>query len=180
LAFCREGQTLVSAGEDGVARIWDTDTGSEIGPPLVLLDDPAGARLKRARFGPGESGLLGAGDDRGRVAVWDVDHRRPLARPPSCPPGQKIWDIAFPNARSLILLRDDGMLLSWAIECRREESACRFVEGSSGWRGGGDRTLAVSSDGRTLAAGGRARRGPRRGGGARRPPAAEVPPDAPA
>jgi WD40 repeat protein/tRNA A-37 threonylcarbamoyl transferase component Bud32 len=158
LAFCREGKTLVSVGEDGLARIWETDTGSEIGPPLVLGDDPAGARLKRARFGPGESGLLATVDDRGRVAVWDVNHRRPLSRPPSCPPGQEIRDIAFPNARSLILLRDDGMLSSWTIESRREEPACRPVDESSEWRGVGDLTLAVSSDGRTLAAGGRARR----------------------
>src|SRR5262245_7878007 len=118
LAFRPEGRTLVSAGEDGVARIWDTQTGGELGPPLVLGDDPAGARLKRARFGPGESGLLATVDDRGRVAVWDVNHRRPLTRPPSCPPGQETRDIAFPNARGLILLRDDGMLSSWAIECR--------------------------------------------------------------
>ncbi len=154
IAFRREGKALVSAGEDGVARVWDTDTGREIGPPLVLRDDPAGARLERARFGPGESALLGTVDDRGRAAVWDVDHRRRLA----CPTGQRIRDIAFPNARRLIVLRDDGMLLSSAIECRREEPACRPVEGSSECRGNGDRTLAVSSDGRTLATGGRAGR----------------------
>jgi WD40 repeat protein/tRNA A-37 threonylcarbamoyl transferase component Bud32 len=157
LAFRRGGKVLVSAGEDGVARIWDAATGREIGPPLALRDDPAGARLERARFGPGESGLLGTVDDRGRVAVWNVDQRRRLASPPSCPPGRRIRDIAFPNARLLISLRDDGMVSSWAIECRREKPACRPVEGSSGWRGGGDLTLAVSSDGRTLAAGGRDR-----------------------
>ena len=83
------GPALVSVGEDGVARIWDTATGKEIGPPLELEDEPAGARLERARFGPAESGLLGAVDDRGRATVWDVDHRRRLASPPSCPPGQQ-------------------------------------------------------------------------------------------
>src|SRR5262249_30065528 len=86
LCFRREGKALVWAGEAGVARVWDTDTGSEIGPPLVLRHDPEGARLKRARFGPGESGLLGTVDDRGRVAVWDVDQRRRLDSTPSCPP----------------------------------------------------------------------------------------------
>ncbi len=156
-AFRRAGRALVSVGEDGVARTWDTATGSEIGPPLKLEDDPAGIRLERARFGPGEDGLLGTVDDRGRVAVWDVDHRRRLASPASCPPGQRIRDIAFPNARDLVTCSDDGILRWWVIGCRRGMPGCQPIEGASGQQGG-DRTMAVSSDGRTLATGGRDRR----------------------
>ena len=57
-AFRRDGKALVSVGEDGVARIWDTATGSEIGPPLELEDDPAA---------PGWSGPDSA---RRRPACW--------------------------------------------------------------------------------------------------------------
>ena len=108
-AFRRQGQALVSVGEDGVARTWDMATGKAIGPPLVLEDDPAGSRLQRARFGPGEGGLLGTVDDRGRVTVWDLDHRRRLAALPSGPSGHRVRDLALPNNRDLITCDDDGM-----------------------------------------------------------------------
>jgi WD40 repeat protein/tRNA A-37 threonylcarbamoyl transferase component Bud32 len=156
IAF-RDGRRLVSVGEDGVARIWDTVTGREIGPPLKLRDNAAVGRLERARFGPGENGLLGTVDDRGRVSVWDVDQRRCLASALSAPAGRTFRDVAIPNNRMLITCRDDGMLEWWAIGCRREMPACRPIEGPPG-RSGGDATLAVSADGRTLASGGRDRR----------------------
>ena len=66
LAFRRGGRALVSVGKDGVARIWDTTAGNEVEPPLELRGDLSDARLERARFGPGESGLLGAVDHEGR------------------------------------------------------------------------------------------------------------------
>ena len=47
------GQGARSVGTDGVARTWDTSTGKEMGPPLELMDEPAGARLERVRFGSG-------------------------------------------------------------------------------------------------------------------------------
>jgi WD40 repeat protein len=157
-AFRRRGQALISVGEDAVARTWDTATGREIEPPLDLKDEPAGVRLERVRFGPGEGGLLGTVDDRGRVAVWDVDHRRRLAAPPSGSPGRRIRDLAFPDNRVLFTCDDDGMLRRWAIGCQRGLPGCRPIEGPSGWRPVGNATLAISSDGRTLAAGGRDRR----------------------
>jgi WD40 repeat protein len=158
LAFRHGGKVLVSVGGDGVARTWDTATGREIGPPLELKADPPGARLERARFGPGESSLLGTVDERGRVTTWDVDHRRRLASSPSCPPGCGIRDIAFADARCLIALSSEGMLWSSVLGCRRDVPASQPVEGPSGRRPRGSLTLAVSADGRTLALGGRDRR----------------------
>ncbi len=154
-AFRRDGKALVAVSEDGLARIWDTATGKEIGAPLELKDERAGTRLERVRFGPIETGLLGTVDDRGCITVWDVDQRRRLASPPSGLPGRRIRDIAFPNSQTLITCSDDGMLYWSMIGCRRDMPASQPIERRSGRCHGSDTMLAVSSDGRTLATGGR-------------------------
>jgi WD40 repeat protein/tRNA A-37 threonylcarbamoyl transferase component Bud32 len=148
LAFCREGRSLVSVGKDGVVRIWDTATGKEVEPPLVLKSGPSIARLERAGFGPGETGLLGAVDSRGRATVWDVNRGRRLASLPACTPEHGIRDIALPDSRRFITCDNDGLLRWWDVTTRQP------AEGSPGQRRGGRTTWALSSDGRTLVTGG--------------------------
>jgi WD40 repeat protein/tRNA A-37 threonylcarbamoyl transferase component Bud32 len=158
LAFRREGRVLVSVGQDGAARFWNTATGREDEAALELEGNPAGAHLERARFGPGENGLLGAIDDTGRAAIWDLNRRQRLASPPACPPGHRIRDIAFPRDNYLIMYNEDGILQWWKIGQPWGMPGCQPIEGSpGGWRGG-DTTLALSSDGRTLVSGGPDRR----------------------
>ncbi len=157
LAFRREGKALVSVGQDGVARFWDMATGREGEPPLELQGDPAGDRLERARFGPGEGGLLGAVDDRGRAIVWDLDQRRRLASPPTSPEGRRIRDIASPDRRHVITSDDRGDLQWCEVGCRRGAGAWQPTGGPPGRRDPGT-TLALSSDGRTLVTGGPDRR----------------------
>ena len=154
LAFRRGGRALVSVGKDGVARIWDTTAGNEVEPPLELQGDLSDARLERAQFGPGESGLLGAVDHKGRATVWDVNHRRPLASPAACPHWHRIRDIVFPDPQSLITCDSDGMVRWWDTTTRRPLE----VGGSPEQRRRGNTTWALSSDGRTLVTGGQDRR----------------------
>jgi eukaryotic-like serine/threonine-protein kinase len=154
-AFRDEGKTLIAVGVDGVARFWETATAREIEAPLALMDGPAAARLERVRFGPAETGLLGTVDDRGRVTVWNVAQRRRLPSPPPVPPGRRVRDIAFPNPQVLITCTDDGMLYWSTVGCRRGLPVSQPIEKPSGRCHVGDTVLAVSSDGRTLATGGR-------------------------
>ena len=157
-AFRREGKEIIAVGEDGLARTWDTATGREIGSPLDVSQEAPGVLLKRARFSPGENGLLGTVDDSGRVTVWDIDQRRRLASTSTGSIEPLVRDIALPNRHVLITWSNDGKLRWSVIGCRREKPVSHQIEIPSGRRQEGDMTLAVSSDGRTLAAAGPGRR----------------------
>ena len=154
LAFRREGRTLVSVGKDRVARTWDAATGMEVDPPLELASAPLDdRRLERATFGPPESGLLVAVDDRGRATFWDVDHRQRSAFPLEHPLEHRIRDIAFSSDCNLfITCCNDGASRWWDMTTRKPI-------GEPLWhRRGGDTTMALSPDGRTLVTGGQDRR----------------------
>ena len=153
-AFRRGGRVLVSVGKDGVARVWDTTTGNEVEPSLALESDPSVARLERVRFGPAESGLLGAVDDKGNATVWDLNLRRRLASPTPCPRGRRIKDIVFPDHQSMITCDSDGIVRWWDTTTRRRLG----VEGSPEQGRQGNTMWALSADGRTLVAGGQDRR----------------------
>ena len=155
LAFCREGRVLVSVGKDGVARIWDVATGKELEPSLALERDPSVARLERVRFGPAESGLLGAVDHKGKATVLGfLNLRRPLASPAPCPRGRRIKDIVFPDPQSMVTCDNDGIVRWWDTTTHRRLG----VEGSPEQGRRGNTMWALSADGRTLVAGGQDRR----------------------
>jgi WD40 repeat protein/tRNA A-37 threonylcarbamoyl transferase component Bud32 len=175
LAFRRGGRALVSVGTDGIARTWDTTAGNQVEPSLELQGDPRGARLERARFGHGESGLLGAVDHKGRATVWDVNQRRPLASLTACSHGHIVRDIVFPDHQSLITCDNDGMVRWWDTTTRRPLG----VGGSPEHRRRGKPTCALSSDGRTLGTGGQDRRVLRWDVATRRPLGPELHFDAP-
>jgi eukaryotic-like serine/threonine-protein kinase len=70
--FSADGQRVVTASQDGTARIWEAETGQPISPPLRH-----GQAVRFAVFGPdGYRVLTTCEDDRCRV--WDVS---PDARP---------------------------------------------------------------------------------------------------
>ncbi len=63
LSFSRDGRWLVSSGDDGTARVWDLDTGSPVGVPLVhsgpvarAILGPIGGRSSRHATGTPPSG----------------------------------------------------------------------------------------------------------------------------
>ena len=65
LEFSQDGTRLLSAGEDGTARVWDTTTGKE------LLRLSAGAP-QSASWSPDELAILSVGNAGFSIQLWDV------------------------------------------------------------------------------------------------------------
>ncbi len=153
LAFRRRGRVLVSVGEDGVARMWDTTALNQVEPALGPQSDRSEAGLERARFGPGESDLVGAVDQKGRGIVRDVNRRRPLASPAACPHGHRGRNTVDPDNTNMITCDNDVMMRWW-------DASTHWPPGAGGPPGPsrrGNTAWALSSDGRTLATGGQDR-----------------------
>jgi WD40 repeat protein len=74
IAFDKDGRRVVTASQDGTARIWEAETGK----PLRSLTGHAGS-VNDAAFGPDGSSVLTAGDD-GTARVWNAQDGRETLR----------------------------------------------------------------------------------------------------
>jgi eukaryotic-like serine/threonine-protein kinase len=71
VGFSPDGRTVLTAGDDGLARLWDARTGHPAG--LVLNH---GSVIRAAAFSPDGRTVLTAGDD-GLARLWDVQTGQP-------------------------------------------------------------------------------------------------------
>ncbi|TMR07006.1 hypothetical protein ETD83_02380 [Actinomadura soli] len=71
------GVWLATASDDGTARVWDPETGSEAGPPVVTQS----GSLWDICFVPGGDGRLATIGDDGCVRLWEPDTGRPAGPP---------------------------------------------------------------------------------------------------
>ena len=118
VAYDSDGKRLVTASEDGTARIWDAVTGDE----LIVLEGHEGA-VKDAAFSPDGQLVATASADR-TVIIWDavtgeqlrsVQHQGPVNSIAFSPNGHRlvtssddattrVWNVS--NARQIYVLRD--------------------------------------------------------------------------
>jgi WD40 repeat protein/serine/threonine protein kinase len=106
VAFSPDGRRIVTASRDKTARVWDTDTGEAVTPPL-----PHGDMVWRARFSPDGRRVLTACRD-GKAQLWDA--RSGQAVGPAFPHGAAIEDASFsPDGRWVLTAGTDGTAQVW-------------------------------------------------------------------
>jgi WD40 repeat protein len=74
VVFSPDGHRVVSGSVDKTVRVWDVDTGTEIGPPLTGNTDG----VRSVASSPDGQRVVSGGDD-GIVRVWDAPTRETVA-----------------------------------------------------------------------------------------------------
>jgi WD40 repeat protein len=147
VAFSPDGQWLAAGCLDGTIRLWDSQSGSELGR---IAAHPAGVLC--LAFAPGGRWLASGGQDRA-VCLWDLQAgpSQPRLHWRAAGHGGNINALAFlPGGESLLSSSHDGTLRLWATVTGQERKAWPAHSGAV-W------SVAVSPDGRTALSGGQDR-----------------------
>ncbi len=137
-AFSPDGSWLVTACEDGVARVWDAETGEL----LTTLTGHTG-RINHVCISPDGKWIVTAGSDR-TARVWDAVSRQPAAVLKDVDQGEVVGTVFSPDSAFLVTVSKDATARVWDTRDWHLKAGLRDHSQSV-------RAAAFSPDGKLLA-----------------------------
>lgn len=144
LSLSRDGKTLVSAGADGIIRIWNVETG-QVTRTLTRHTNV----IYKANFSPNEKLIASSSRDT-TVRIWDFATGREVHKliEHKC----SVKSVAFsPNGKMIAAVGNDGMLKIWDVETGKELAS--LVHTDSKDADISNYSVVFSRDGRKIYAG---------------------------
>jgi WD40 repeat protein len=126
--FSPNGEQVLTASDDGTARIWDVRTRT----PLQVMHEPTGEAINRASFSPDGALLVTASND-GTARIWNATSGR-LLRTLNAPGGSSVYNTAFSYTGSRIVTCSSSATVIWSttgqqltqFQYRTKFSDCAF------------------------------------------------------
>jgi WD40 repeat protein/serine/threonine protein kinase/Tfp pilus assembly protein PilF len=103
-AFGQGGRRVATASQDGMARVWDLETGQPITPLLRH-----GGAVHRVEFSPDGGRLVTASEDK-TARLWDAVTGQQLQ---SLPLGEAVQSVSFSPDGRRVVTRSGGMIHVW-------------------------------------------------------------------
>lgn len=141
VVFSPDGQTLASAGDDGVVMFWDAATGTPLTPRIARHRD----KVRSLAFSPNGK-LLASADLDGYFILWDVATHQPIDQPVKAEK-HGIRSLAFSPDGKVLAVGEFGIRF-WNVANRKAFG--KTLSGHSSVVEG----LAFSPDGKTLVSAG--------------------------
>ena len=114
-AFSPDGKRIVTASRDKTARLWDAESGKQIGEPLTGHTDA----VLSAAFSPDGKRIVTASADK-TARLWDAESGKQIGEPLTGHT-DAVWSAAFsPDGKRIVTASEDKTARLWDAESGKQ------------------------------------------------------------